>query len=154
MLSLSACSYFQFMAPPGLPEAPPAAPLPAPPALPQSLAPPSPGEAYAEIVRWFSSHGYRDYQVRALAEHAQTESGFQPCARGPGDLSYTFQWGGTRLRQLHEFAHTQGCPQLHTQLAFADKELRNDPKFACFWHAATEDTAYAALRRGFGRGSC
>ncbi|HVH79860.1 MAG TPA: hypothetical protein VM782_10745, partial [Stellaceae bacterium] len=79
---------------------------------------------------------------------------FRPCAAGPAGLSYTFQWGGTRLQQLHAFAHTDGCPQLHTQLAFADKELRSDAKYACFWEATTEPAAYAALRRGFGRGSC
>ena len=73
---------------------------------------------------------------------------------GPGDLRYTFQWGGTRRRQLQQFAKTDGCPQLHTQLAFADKELRNDAKYACFWDATTEAGAYAALRRGFGQGSC
>jgi len=39
-------------------------------------------------------------------------------------------------------------------LAYADKELRNDPKFSCFWGARTQAEAYAALRRGFGRGSC
>ena len=58
------------------------------------------------------------------------------------------------LQRLHDFAHTSGCPQLHTQLAFADKELRNETKFSCFWEATTERAAYAALRRGFGRGSC
>jgi Phage tail lysozyme len=155
MLSLSACSYFQFMAPPELPGPPPEATLPASaPRAPQSLAPPSPGEAYAEIVRWFSAAGYRDYQVQALAEHAQAESGFRPCAAGPGGYRYLYQWSSTRLEHLHQFAHTDGCPQLHAQLAFADKELKTDPKFACFWQATSEDAAYAALRRGFGRGSC
>jgi len=100
------------------------------------------------------THGYKQFQAEALMEHAQTESGYRPCARGVGDLSYTFQWSGTRLRQLHQFAGYDGCPQLHTQLAFADKELRTDPKFSCFWGATTEPAAYAALRRGFGRGSC
>ena len=115
---------------------------------------PSPGQTYAEIVKWFTAKGYRQFQVDALVEHARAESGFRPCAVGPADLRYTFQWGGTRLRQLHEFAHTSGCPQLDTQLAFADKELRNDAKYACFWNATTEPAAYAALRRGFGAGSC
>jgi hypothetical protein len=154
-VSLSACSgsLFSFMAPPNLP-GPPQPQVAALPPQPESAAPPSPGEAYAEIVHWFSQAGYKDFQVQALAEHAQTESGFRPCARGPGGYNYTFQWAGTRLQQLHEFAHTDGCPQLHTQLAFADKELKTDPKFACFWRATDENSAYAALRRGFGRGSC
>ena len=120
----------------------------------QPTAPPPPGEAYGELVRWFAAAGYRDFQIQALAEHARTESGFRPCAAGPGGYHYLYQWSGTRLRQLHAFAHTDGCPQLHTQLAFADKELRNDPKYACFWSATSEPAAYAALRRGFGRGSC
>jgi hypothetical protein len=129
-------------------------PPPPPPPPPQRSTPPPPEAAYAEIVRWFSRAGYREFQVEALAEHARVESGYRPCAVGPADFRYTFQWGGTRLRQLHEFARTDGCPQLDTQLAFADKELRNDPKFSCFWAATTEPTAFAALRRGFGRGSC
>jgi hypothetical protein len=154
MLLLSACSVFQFAAPPTTPAPFPPQPAPLTFLPPQSSEPPSPQEARAEIYRWFMAAGYKAFQAEALMEHAQTESGFRPCARGAGDLSYTFQWGGTRLRQLHEFAHTDGCPQLRTQLAFADKELRNDPKFSCFWSATTEPAAYAALRRGFGRGSC
>jgi hypothetical protein len=153
MLSMSACSVLDFAAPPPLETAFHPAPAPPPPP-PLSLTPPSPDEARAEIVNWFSARGYRDFQVAALVDHARAESGFRPCAVGPADLRYTYQWGGTRLRQLHEFAHTDGCPQLHTQLAFADKELRNDPKYGCFWGATTETGAYAALRRGFGRGSC
>jgi hypothetical protein len=39
-------------------------------------------------------------------------------------------------------------------LAFADAELRNEPKYSCFWRTTTESAALAALRRGFGRGSC
>jgi hypothetical protein len=150
---LPACSVLQLVEPPPLVAEPP----PQPPPLTlgfRPLSPPTPEEAYAEIVRWFKAAGYNDFQIAALAEHARTESGFRACARGPGDLSYTFQWGGTRLRQLHEFARTDGCPQLDKQLAFADKELRNDPKYACFWSATTEPSAYAALRRGFGQGSC
>lgn len=153
MLSMSACSVFQFAAPPPLETAFVPAPPPPPP-RPLVLSPPSPQEAQAEIGRWFSARGYRDYQVAALVQHAHTESGFRACAVGPADLRYTFQWGGTRLRQLHEFAHTDGCPQLDTQLAFADKELRNEPRYGCFWGATTEPAAYAALRRGFGAGSC
>jgi hypothetical protein len=153
MLSMSACSVFEFAAPPPLETAFHPAPAPPPPP-PLNLQPPSPEEARAEIAKWFSAAGYRDFQVAALVDHARTESGFRPCAVGPGDLRYTFQWGGTRLEQLQTFAHTDGCPQLHTQLAFADKELRNESRFACFWNATSEPGAYTALRRGFGRGSC
>ena len=152
MLSMSACSVLQFAAPPPTPALPPTQPAPL--FAPLSVEPPPADEAEAEIVRWFSAAGYRDFQVQALVQHARAESGFRPCARGPGGYNYTFQWSGTRLRQLHEFAHTSGCPQLDTQLAFADRELRDDPKYACFWDATTEPAAYAALRRGFGRGSC
>jgi hypothetical protein len=154
MFAVSGCSLFEFMAPPGLLESAPPLPPPPVPSAPQSLAPPSPGEAYAEIVRWFSSAGYKDFQVQALVEHARTESGFRPCAVGPGGYRYLYQWSSTRLEHLHEFARTSGCPQLHTQLAYTDKELRKDPKFSCFWSATTERAAYAALRQGFGRGSC
>jgi hypothetical protein len=154
MLSISACSIFEDFEPPPLETAFNPLPPPPPPPIPPSLTPPTPEEARAETVTWLSAAGYRDFQVDALVEHAKTESGFRACAAGTGDLSYLFQWGGTRLQRLHEFAHTSGCPQLHTQLAFADKELRNDAKFSCFWEATTERAAYAALRRGFGRGSC
>jgi hypothetical protein len=154
LLSMSACSVFDFAAPPPIETAFTPGPPPPSPPPPLSLSPPSSDEAKAEIIRWFTAHGYHDYQVAALVQHARTESNFRACAVGPADLRYTFQWGGTRLHQLHAFAKTDGCPQLDTQLAFADKELRYDPKYACFWDATTEPGAYAALRRGFGAGSC
>ena len=154
MLSMSACSVFQFAAPPTTPAPFPPQPAPPPPPPPVSLELPSSDEARDEIWRWFLTHGYKEFQAQALLEHARTESGFNPCAAGPGGFHYTFQWGGLRLQQLQEFAHTSGCPQLHTQLAFADHELRDEPRFSCFWQATDEESAYAALRRGFGRGSC
>jgi hypothetical protein len=130
-----------------VPEAPP---QPAP-QFPVSA---TPAQVANEIVRWFSSAGYHRFQAEALADHAMIESGFRPCAAGPADLRYTYQWGGTRLQRLYEFASTRSCPPLDWQLAFADTELRNDPKFACFWYAHTRAEALGALRRGFGRGSC
>jgi hypothetical protein len=154
MFSLSACSLLQLAAPPPTPAPPPSQPAPFTFLAPPPATPPPPEAARSEVYRWFMAHGYKPFQAEALMEHAQTESGFRPCAIGPGGYHYTFQWAGTRLRQLHEFAHTPGCPQLDTQLAFADKELRNESKYACFWAATTEQAAYAALRRGFGRGSC
>ena len=131
----------------------PAPPPPAPPS-PRNEAPPSPAEARAEIVEWLSHAGYQAFQVAALVEHARAESGFNACIAGPGGLRYLFQWGSTRRDRLQAFANTSGCPQIRTQLAFADQELRNDPKYACFWDARTQSEAYAALRRGFGGGSC
>jgi hypothetical protein len=158
MLSLAACSEIEFLAPPPAGTVPRPLvlppPAPAPPGPTESVAPPPPAEARAEIATWFAAAGYKDFQVAALLDHARTESGFRPCVRGAGDLSYTFQWSGTRLRRLHEFAHTEGCPQLRVQLAFADQELRHEPRFSCFWAATTERAAYTALRRGFGNGSC
>lgn len=154
-LSMSACSlYEELLAPPPLETAFTPQPAPPPPEPPQSLTPPAPDEARTEIATWLHNAGYREFQVAALLEHADAESHFQACAAGPGGYRYLFQWGSTRLEQLRRFAHTSGCPQIHTQLAFADKELRNDPKFTCFWDATTESAAYAALRRGFGGGSC
>jgi hypothetical protein len=105
-------------------------------------------------MQWLHDHGYQDFQIQALVEHARTESGFRACAVGPGGYHYLYQWSSTRLQQLQRFARTDGCPQLHAQLAFADRELRDDPKFACFWNATSEPAAYAALRRGFGGGAC
>ena len=147
-LLMSACSS-EIAAPPIL-TAPPL-PQPAPP--PRSE-PSTPGRVHAEIVRWFSAAGYRAFQVEALADHARIESGFRPCAAGAAGLRYTFQWGGTRLQRLHEFAGARRCPPLDAQLAFAHRELRNEPKYSCFWQATTKPAALAALRRGFGRGSC
>jgi len=136
-------------------------PPPFPPPPPQAVAPVAPqaepgtpGEVRAEIQRWFLAHGYKAFQVAALLGHARDESGYHPCISGPAGLRYTFQWGGTRLQSLHRFANVEGCPPLDKQLAFTDAELRQDPKFACFWRANDSGSALAALRRGFGRGSC
>jgi hypothetical protein len=153
-LLMSACAALDAVEPPPLRTALSPLPAPLPPASPQRLTPPPPGSARAEMVSWLSSTGYRDFQVAALVQLADTESGFRPCVVGPGGYHYLFQWGGTRLRQLREFAQTPGCPQLRTQLAFADKELRHESKFSCFWGASAEPAAYVALRRIFGRGSC
>lgn len=108
----------------------------------------------SEIARWFANAGYKEFQVAALVEHAKIESGFRPCASATG-LRYTYQWGGMRLRRLYEFAGVSGqCPPLEKQLAFTDTELRTVPAYACFWNADTKAEALAALRRGFGHGSC
>jgi len=129
-------------------------PHPQPAPLSPRSEPSTPGRVHAEIVRWFSAAGYRAFQVEAVVEHARIESGFRPCASGAAGLRYTFQWGGTRLRRLHAFAGARRCPPLDTQLAFTHNELRNDPKYSCFWRATTKPAALAALRRGFGGGSC
>jgi hypothetical protein len=155
--SISACSsVIEGLEPPPLETAfhplPPPAEPPIP--IPQSRTPPAPGDARAEIASWLSANGYRDFQVAALVQLANTESGFRPCVVGPGGYHYLFQWTGRRLRQLRDFAQTSGCPQLKTQLAFTDKELRSEPSFSCFWGATSTPTAYVALRRIFGHGSC
>jgi hypothetical protein len=134
--------------------APPVITAPPPPPPPPHSEPSTPGRVHAEIVRWFVAAGYPEFQAEALAEHARIESGFRPCAAGPAGLRYLFQWGGLRLRHLHEFARAHTCPSLDTQLAFADNELRNEPNYGCFWQATTKSAAVAALRRGFGRGRC
>jgi hypothetical protein len=154
-LSMSACSALDAFEPPPLETAFRPLPPPPAPAVPaQRSAPPAPGDAHAEMVSWLSANGYRDFQVAALVQLADTESGFRPCVIGSGGYHYLFQWGGTRLRQLRDFAQTPGCPHLRTQLAFADKELRGRPSFSCFWGTSSTPAAYVALRRIFGRGSC
>lgn len=151
-LLLAACSLFEKGPPPGFPRPPPWA-LPAP--SPSSRAEPTtPGEVQQAIYHWFLHAGYPPFQAAALVDHARSESGFHPCIAGPAGLRYTYQWGGTRLKRLYEFAETRSCPPLATQLAFADRELRHDAKFSCFFEATTREGAVAALRRGFGRGSC
>ena len=156
MLSMSACSLLQAVEPPANPGAMPPQPRPffAAPAPPQAAIPPTPEATRAEIVNWLHTHGYQDFQIQAMVAHARTESGFRACAVGPGGYHYLFQWSSTRLEQLQRFAGYSGCPQVDTQLAFADHELRDEPKFSCFWSATTEPAAYTALRRGFGGGSC
>jgi hypothetical protein len=154
MLSMSACSLLQAAAPPTNPGEMPPQPQPFFAAPPQPTVPPTPEAAHAEIVNWLHAHGYQDFQIQAMVEHARTESGFRACAVGPGGYHYLYQWSSGRLEQLQHFAGYAGCPQLDTQLAFADHELRDDPKFSCFWSATTEPAAYSALRRGFGGGSC
>jgi hypothetical protein len=156
MLSMSACSIVDLFAPPPIETA--FHPQPAPPApaipQPQRAEPTTPQAVREEIWRWFMTARYKDFQVEALMDHAEVESGFRPCAAGPGGYRYLYQWSSTRLRHLHDFARTDECPPLDTQLAFANDELRNDPKFACFWEATTEADALHALRGGFGGGSC
>jgi hypothetical protein len=149
-LLLSAC-YSEVGTPPVM-TAPSQQPQPTPP--PPRAESSTPQGVHGEIIRWFSSAGYRGFQAEALAEHAKMESGFRPCAAGAAGLRYTFQWGGTRLQRLHEFAGARLCPPLDKQLAFADAELRNEPKYSCFWQTTTRSAALAALRRGFGGGSC
>jgi len=156
MVALSACSLVQDLQPPPIETAfhPLPPPPEAPPGPPQVTSAPTPEVAHAEIVNWLHAHDYQDFQIQAMVEHARTESGFRACAVGPGGYHYLYQWSSTRLEQLQHFAGYSGCPQLDTQLAFADHELRGDPKFSCFWNATSEPAAYTALRRGFGRGSC
>lgn len=149
LLAMASCKF---------PHGPPP-PFPAPPPQPQApfvpqAEPATPGEVRAEIQRFFLQHGYKEFQVAALLGHARDESGYHPCIAGPAGLRYTFQWGGTRLQNLRRFANAEGCPSLEKQLAFTDAELRQDPKFSCFWRATDSGSALAALRRGFGRGSC
>src|SRR5207248_10507437 len=117
-LCMSACTALEGLEPPPLETAfhplPPPAEPPVP--IPQSRTPPVPGSARAEIASWLSANGYRDFQVAALLQLANTESGFRPCVVGPGGYHYLFQWGGVRLRQLREFAQTGSCPHSRTQL--------------------------------------
>lgn len=112
------------------------------------------GEVQTTIYNWFLQAGYPTHQAAALVDHARVESGFNPCISGRGGVRYTYQWNGTRLQRLYEFAGTRTCPPLTKQLAFADNELRSNPNFSCFLSTSTREAAAAALRRGFGRGRC
>ena len=126
-----------------------AASIPAPAAEPST-----PGQVQTVIYNWFLRAGYPPHQAAALVDHARVESGLNPCISGRGGVRYTYQWNGTRLQRLYEFAGTRSCPPLTKQLAFADNELRSNPNFSCFLTADTRETAAAALRRGFGQGRC
>ena len=124
--------------------------IPSPPAAEPS----TPSQVQTVIYRWFLEAGYPAFQAAALVDHARIESGFNPCIAGRGGTRYTYQWSGTRLQRLYEFAGTRNCPPLAKQLAFADNELRSNPNFSCFLTTSTREAAVSALRRGFGRGRC
>jgi hypothetical protein len=151
LVLLSACSIEVDEEPLRFPEPPPQSQAPPPPPV---VEPSTPGQVQAAVYRWFLNAGYPAFQAAALVDHARIESGLHPCIGGPAGLRYTYQWGGTRLQRLHEFAGTRTCPPLAKQLAFANNELRNNPNFSCFLSAKTREAAVAALRRGFGLGSC
>lgn len=124
-------------------------------AVPSPVTEPStPGQVQTAIYSWFLRAGYPPYQAAALVDHARIESGLNPCISGRGGVRYTYQWNGTRLQRLYEFAGTRSCPPLAKQLAFANNELRSNPNFSCFLSTGTREAAVAALRRGFGRGRC
>lgn len=148
LLLMSACQEFE--------EQPlPPQPVPFEAASPPPVAPPtSPNQVANAIIHYFTSAGYQRFQAEALADHARVESGFRPCAAGPGGYRYSFQWSGLRLQRLHEFAGGPGCPSLDVQLAFTNNELRGNPNFSCFWQATDRASALRALRRGFGQGRC
>src|SRR5215469_14536515 len=83
LLSMSACSDFEFLKPPPLETAfNPLPPPPAPPNPPQPEGPPAPEAARVQIYRWFMTHGYKDFQAEALMEHTHAESGYRACANG------------------------------------------------------------------------
>jgi hypothetical protein len=121
---------------------------------PPAAEPSTPGQVQTANYNWFLQAGYSPHQAAALVDHARLESGLNPCVSGRGGVRYTYQWNGTRLQRLYEFAGTRSCPPLAKQLAFADNELRSNPNYSCFLSASTRDAAAAALRRGFGRGRC
>jgi hypothetical protein len=121
---------------------------------PPAAEPSTPGQVQTAIYNWFLRAGYPPHQAAALVDHARIESGFNPCISGRGGVRYTYQWNGTRLQRLYEFAGTRTCPPLAKQLAFADNELRSNPNFSCFLTTSTREAGVAALRRGFGRGRC
>lgn len=145
---LWACAVIDEKEPPPFPPPPPQAQPP----LPRE--PSTPGQVQTAIYRWFINAGYPAFQAAALVDHARIESGLNPCIGGPGGLRYTYQWGGTRLQRLYDFAATRTCPPLAKQLEFADNELRRNPNFSCFLSTNTREAAVAALRRGFGLGRC
>lgn len=152
VLSLSGCAEF-FGAEPAAPPPEQQAPTATPPPLDMRGA--APDRVRHEMGKWFAHHGYKEFQVAALLDHAQVESGYRPCAAGRG-VYYTYQWSGERLQKLRSFARVDNrtCPLLEKQLAFTDAELRTNPNFLCFWRATTRETAAVALRRGFGLGRC
>src|SRR5258705_2066710 len=129
--SLSACSVLEAFEPPPLkaefPPQPPVPSMPPQPGVAQRSAPPGAGATQAEMASWLSSTGYRDYQVAALVQLADVESGFRPCATGPGGYRYLLQWGGGPLRQVREVGQTSHRPHLRSQPAVSHQERQYEP---------------------------
>jgi hypothetical protein len=97
------------------------------------------------------AHHYSPAQADAMIRQASIESHLQPCVRSYTG-SWLYGWTGHRRQALAAYARTGSCPNVETQLAFADWELRNEP-FSAFWHAPPQST-FAVLRQCFGRGQC
>src|SRR5438045_1428486 len=99
-LPTSACSsLIEAIEPPPLQASIPPFPPPPPGSVRwQPAAPPQPGNTRTELASWFSANGYRDFQVAALVQLANTESGFRPCVVGPGGYQ---DRKSTRLNSSH-----------------------------------------------------
>ena len=104
----------------------------------------------AFMLSWFLAHNYSPDHAEAMIRQADIESRLEPCVAVQSG-HWLYGWVGARRRALAAYAGTNGCPPLVTQLEFADHELRTD--YASFWEAPPH-SAFAVLRRCFGRGRC
>lgn len=105
------------------------------------------------ISVWLTQHNYDPPHRNAMLRHIQIESRFQEDALAPWGSICLFQWNGVRRRQVLALGGGK-CPDWDTQMAFADRELRDVPAYRCFLEARSEEAAFRALRKGFGRGHC
>ena len=101
---------------------------------------------------WLTDHGYSPPQRDAVLSYIKRESDFHPDLIERTGVCL-MQWAGSRRMQV--LAESAGrCPPWTRQLEIADRELRTEPAYRCFWRAMTYTGALSAIRRGFGRGRC
>jgi hypothetical protein len=84
-------------------------------------------------LNWLRKNGYGEPQAAAMVGHGVQESGFNPTARGDNGTAFgAFQWRGSRLAGLYDFAKSTGQDpnSLDTQLGYMDRELHTTEKGA------------------------
>lgn len=106
----------------------------------------------AFVVAWFMAAGYPAHIARAIDHVAYGESRGDYCVVSDSGFRGLLQWDSQRWSSLRRFAgvHSDRCPPLEKQLAFADIELRQN--FRCFFRARTEGEAYRMFRATFAAG--
>lgn len=83
--------------------------------------------------QWLQKRGYGEPQAAAMVGHGVQESGLNPTARGDNGTAFgAFQWRGSRLAGLYDFAKSTGQDpnSLDTQLGYMDRELHTTEKGA------------------------
>lgn len=108
-------------------------------------------DSVAYAMQWLTKHGYAQPQAAAMVGHGVQESGLNPTATGDNGTAYgAFQWRGSRLAGLYDFARTKGQDPaaLDTQLGYMDHELHTTERGAgdaLFGASNVRDAARAGM---------